>query len=521
MKKYTLTDEHRAQIPAWRDRWIANAMRTRPMDDTDRAAMRVAIRGLYEAAGLTPPPDHRIVFVPSPFVARFAGGIAAAIWWRRSHSSTAATHDATYAATTDATTEATRAATSAATSAATHAATHDAIRAATRAATDVATHDATDEATYAATYAATRAATDVATDEATDDATSAATSAATDVATDEATYAATDEATYAATHDATYAATRAATDVATYAATTDATDEATYAAADAATTATTRAATYVATTDATDEATYAATDAIDDDVHWWRVPHMASIVAFARRVTGGELGVLCAQWAWRMSQGGNQWSAWVAFLSFFRHVAQLPLDYSKWDHWERAAIHGGLRIMHRDFCIVSDFPETLLVDAENRPHCDTGPFCRWRDGSALYAVHGVRVPAWLVEHPERLTADHITRESNAEVRRVMLERYGADRYIRDIGAVALDASDFGTLYQVPLGDDEPLTMVRVTNSTPEPDGSYKDYWLRVHPELRPMRRGEYVGHAQAMTALNAVASTFGLTGREYVLSFQS
>ena len=397
MKKYTLTDEHRAQIPAWRDRWIANAMRTRPMDDTDRAAMRVAIRGLYEAAGLTPPPDHRIVFVPSPFVARFAGGIAAAIWWRRSHSSTAATHDATYAATHDAT------------SAAIHAAIH------------AATHDATDEATTAATYAAT--------------------------------------------------------------------DE--------------------------------ATDAIDDDVHWWRVPHMASIVAFARRVTGGELGVLCAQWAWRMSQGGNQWSAWVAFLSFFRHVAQLPLDYGKWDHWERAAIHGGLRIMHRDFCIVSDFPETLLVDAENRPHCDTGPFCRWRDGSALYAVHGVRVPAWLVEHPERLTADHITRESNAEVRRVMLERYGADRYIRDIGAVALDASDFGTLYQVPLGDDEPLTMVRVTNSTPEPDGSYKDYWLRVHPELRPMRRGEYVGHAQAMTALNAVASTFGLTGREYVLSFQS
>ena len=433
MKKYTLTDEHRAQIPAWRDRWIANAMRTRPMDDTDRAAMRVAIRGLYEAAGLTPPPDHRIVFVPSPFVARFAGGIAAAIWWRRSHSSTAATHDATYAATSDATTEATRDATSAATSAATH----DAIRAAT--------HDAT----------------------------------------------------YAATHDATYAAIRAAADVATH----DATDEAT------------TAATYAAT----DEAT----DAIDDDVHWWRVPHMASIVAFARRVTGGELGVLCAQWAWRMSQGGNQWSAWVAFLSFFRHVAQLPLDYSKWDHWERAAIHGGLRIMHRDFCIVSDFPETLLVDAENRPHCDTGPFCRWRDGSALYAVHGVRVPAWLVEHPERLTADHITRESNAEVRRVMLERYGADRYIRDIGAVALDASDFGTLYQVPLGDDEPLTMVRVTNSTPEPDGSYKDYWLRVHPELRPMRRGEYVGHAQAMTALNAVASTFGLTGREYVLSFQS
>ncbi len=83
MKKYTLTDEHREQLGPWRDRWIANAMSTKPMDDEERKICREAVKGLYRAANLTPPPDHRIVFVPSPFVMRFAGCFAAAIWHQR------------------------------------------------------------------------------------------------------------------------------------------------------------------------------------------------------------------------------------------------------------------------------------------------------------------------------------------------------------------------------------------------------------------------------------------------------
>ena len=161
MKKYTLTDEHRAQLPAWRDKWIANAMSTAPMTDEEREICRDAVRRLYEAANLPPPP--RIVFVPSPFMLRFAGGFASAIWYLHksvdSSIAKAATRDATEAATRAATRDATEAAT----------------RAATRAATDAATDAATRAATAAATYDATRAATRAATDAATDDATYAAT----------------------------------------------------------------------------------------------------------------------------------------------------------------------------------------------------------------------------------------------------------------------------------------------------------------------------------------------------------
>ena len=64
-------------------------------------------------------------------------------------------------------------------------------------------------------------------------------------------------------------------------------------------------------------------------------------------------------------------------------------------------------------------------------------------------------------------------------------------------------------------------MVKVVNSSPEPDGSYKDYFIRVHPKLCPMFVDRQFGKPQEMTARNAIASTFGMTGDTYVLECQT
>jgi hypothetical protein len=418
MKKYSLRPEHEARFAEWRDKWIANAMSTRAMDADERATVRAAIAGMYESAGLEPPPSDRIVFVPSPFVARFAAGFASWIWHKRSAATDAATDAATYAATDDAT------------------------RDATGAATDAATRAATDDATRAATVAATRAATDA----------------------------------------ATVAATRAATGDAT------------------------RAATVAATDDATDAATYAATvAATDQNAKWFRMGGCSEsdMEGLSERIFPGHRKAMleCAYKSWRMLNGGNQWSGWVAYLSFFRHVVGLPIDYSKWDHYEKAAEHSGPRYIHAKFCIVSDRPEVLLVDEQNRPHCTTGPFCRWLDGSALYAVHGVRVPWTVIEHRDQLTVAQIDKEQNAEIRRVMMELYGEAKYLKDSGAMPIHSDSFGVLFRKEIPGDEPLVMVRVENSTPEPDGHRKTYMIRVPPTTE--------------TAHAAVAWTFGLDVADY------
>ena len=214
-----------------------------------------------------------------------------------------------------------------------------------------------------------------------------------------------------------------------------------------------------------------------------------------------------------MGQGGNQWSGYDAYLSFFQDIVKLALpEYEAYRHWRVLAERSGPRIVHPDFCMISDRPEVLTVDDQNRPHNDTGPFCRWRDGTRLYSVHGVRVPAWLFEAPERLTVEAITAEANTETQRVMIERFGWDRYVREARFEVVDHDDrWGTLRR-----SGGHLVLEVVNRSPEPDGSFRHYMLPVAPNCEPLPDGDgELGEPQALTALNAVASTFGMRGEDY------
>jgi len=132
----------------------------------------------------------------------------------------------------------------------------------------------------------------------------------------------------------------------------------------------------------------------------------------------------------------------------------------------------------------------------------------------LYFWHGVMVPAFVVVRPDWITREIIDGESNAEVRRVMTERFGHERYLSESGAVPVHWDETGELYRI--GDSY---AVSVLNSTPGPNGSRRRYVLPVHPELRPMRvrtDGRLdLGEPQEPTARNAIASTFFLRGEEY------
>src|SRR6185437_11370085 len=124
-------------------------------------------------------------------------------------------------------------------------------------------------------------------------------------------------------------------------------------------------------------------------------------------------------------------------------------------------------------------------DDAGRLHAEDRAAILFGDGWYLYAWHGTIVPARAVVG--EVTLHDVRNEPNAEIRRVLLERYGEARYIEECGAAAVAQDDFGTLYRADLADDEPLVAVRVRNSTPEPDGSHRPYWLRVPPNVRTPR----------------------------------
>lgn len=222
--------------------------------------------------------------------------------------------------------------------------------------------------------------------------------------------------------------------------------------------------------------------------------------------------------------GGQLWSGgWYyggAWTSFFREVCKLEIPG---DTWDRARAYEGTIESacwwwpHRRFVMVCERPVAIHRELANpdvvrgwgshRLHCEDGPAVVWPDGWGVWSWHGVRVPQHVIEQPELITAQQVLAEQNAEVRRVMIDRMTPERFLGELDAEPVQQDDYGKLWRVELADDEPLVMVELDNSTVEPDGSTKTYFLRVNPECR--------------TALEAVSWTFDQKPSDYVLVAQS
>lgn len=243
-----------------------------------------------------------------------------------------------------------------------------------------------------------------------------------------------------------------------------------------------------------------------------------------------------AQEIYRAYYAQGWWSSWVAFYRFGEKIG-VKFEVGNAEllaAWERLtkACHWFFPFEH--WCILSRRPVKVEIDQQGRIHGGV----EYADGTGVWAHHGIRVPREAIRTPSWVTVERIEKETNSEVRRAFVEIYGSGKYLLDSGAEQLHKDQYGILYR-----KNDVVSVRVLNSTPEPDGTlssdealsifgkprwwrdefsgqrFKEYFLDVHPQLCPLLDpvvdGRELGDPQAMTARNAVASTFGLRGEEY------
>lgn len=156
---------------------------------------------------------------------------------------------------------------------------------------------------------------------------------------------------------------------------------------------------------------------------------------------------------------------------------------------------------------VCERPLVCERDDAGRLHKEDGPALVYADGYQIFSWHGATVPSRIICDPGSITFKDIIKEWNAEIRRVMVERYGLGRFIETSGAIEVQKDECGVLYRWEFANDEPLVLVKVMNSTPEPDGTFKPYFLRVPPSMT--------------TAREAVAWTFDMRPEEYSPSQQT
>lgn len=181
--------------------------------------------------------------------------------------------------------------------------------------------------------------------------------------------------------------------------------------------------------------------------------------------------------------------------------------------------------------------DTPRIRIENLLNTRAGMISRlWYRWKTKYACHNADTGTWFLLPKDvgrgirknGLDVETVMRTRNAEIKRIGMEALGGwDAIINSPQCRFIHKDDWGVLYKIGVH-----TVVKVVNSTPEPDGTFKDYILEVHPELRPLpyqpRRQNRWAPApdpykdpQELTARNAVASTFGLRGEDYHPAYQT
>ena len=137
-----------------------------------------------------------------------------------------------------------------------------------------------------------------------------------------------------------------------------------------------------------------------------------------------------------------------------------------------------------DALLVCERPVRGFLDLGRLSNPD-GPALEFADGFGIFALHGIVIP----EPPNttrRVTLDYLMRTAG-EVSHSDLDQYGRPRRLWRA--------------ERPGPHDSPVLAIELVNATPEPDGEYRHFWLRVPPTMS--------------TCAEAVAWTFGLSAEQY------
>lgn len=127
---------------------------------------------------------------------------------------------------------------------------------------------------------------------------------------------------------------------------------------------------------------------------------------------------------------GQHDAGWLSFYNFFGEVVGLEC-VKRLDGLTKVAMNAGWWWAFDTVAVLTERPVELHRDEQNRLHNETGPAIAYPDGFAVYAIHGVRLPKKVIMNPQDLTLKEINSEKNAEIKRIMRERFGEGRFLAE------------------------------------------------------------------------------------------
>jgi hypothetical protein len=210
---------------------------------------------------------------------------------------------------------------------------------------------------------------------------------------------------------------------------------------------------------------------------------------------------LCGREGFRYAAAGPHDLSWLSTYEYLRGVLGFKAETEPLAGLWQVAANAGWLQPHARTCFLSERPELMHADANDRLHHADGPALRFADGFSVFAWRGVEVPRWIIERPAQITLEAIDAQANVQVRRCMIEIMTPRRYVAEGGADRFAEDETGILWRRTWLASDAWAAVEVINATPEVDGTHKHYFLQVPANLR--------------TAREAVAWTYGMPPEAY------
>lgn len=183
---------------------------------------------------------------------------------------------------------------------------------------------------------------------------------------------------------------------------------------------------------------------------------------------------------------------WLSYYDYFKEVCDIK-ECERLSGLIELAKNCGWLNVYDDMVVFQHRPTSILMDDQNRLHCDHAAAITYRDGFSVYSWHGVRIPAEWIENKASLTPEAALTWPNVEQRRAACEILGWASILSSLNSVTIDEDAdpmIGTLVEVEIPEIGSERFLRVLC------GTGREFALPVPPEME--------------TALQANAWTFGL-----------
>ena len=174
----------------------------------------------------------------------------------------------------------------------------------------------------------------------------------------------------------------------------------------------------------------------------------------------------------------------VSAIDFGVSVLGCECDRVKWLALQLAIENCGLIFPFEKTCLVCDRPQILSLDEENRLHAEGKPAIQFADGSSLYFFRGVSLPKkYGTIHPNNWQAIWLLEETNAELRRVLIQGISYGRICQELQAVELDSwREYSLLFISHHIDVEPIYLLKMVCPS-----TGHIHAIRVPPHLKSAR----------------------------------